>query len=155
MEELEHDNEVILFIDEIHTMVGAGNASGALDASNILKPALARGEIQCIGATTLNEFRENFEKDGALTRRFQTVLVDAPSSEETLEILENIKDKYEDHHKVTYEAEAIETCVKLADRYITDREQPDKSIDIMDEVGARSQTRIEAPKEILLSLIHI
>jgi ATP-dependent Clp protease ATP-binding subunit ClpC len=149
MEELEHDNEVILFIDEIHTMVGAGNASGALDASNILKPALARGEIQCIGATTLNEFRENFEKDGALTRRFQTVLVDAPSSEETLEILENIKDKYEDHHKVTYEAEAIETCVKLADRYITDREQPDKSIDIMDEVGARSQTRIEAPKEIL------
>ncbi len=149
MDELENDNEVILFIDEIHTMVGAGNASGSLDASNILKPALARGEIQCIGATTLNEFRENFEKDGALTRRFQTVLVDAPSSKETLEILENIKDKYEDHHKVTYKTEAIETCVKLADRYITDREQPDKSIDIMDEVGARSQTKIEAPKEIL------
>ena len=149
MEELENDYEVILFIDEIHTMVGAGNASGALDASNILKPALARGEIQCIGATTLNEFRENFEKDGALTRRFQTVLVDPPSSEDTLKILENIKDKYEDHHKVNYEKEAIESCVKLADRYITDREQPDKSIDIMDEVGARSQTRIEAPKEIL------
>jgi len=149
MEELQNNNEVILFIDEIHTMVGAGNASGALDASNILKPALARGEIQCIGATTLNEFRENFEKDGALTRRFQTVLVDAPSSKETLEILENIKDRYEDHHKVTYEAGAIESCVKLSDRYITDREQPDKAIDIMDEVGARSQTRIEAPKEIL------
>ena len=149
MDELEKNDDVILFIDEIHTMVGAGNASGSLDASNILKPALARGEIQCIGATTLNEFRENFEKDGALTRRFQTVLVDPPSSEETLMILKNIKSNYEDHHKVSYDVESIEACVKLADRYITDREQPDKSIDIMDEVGARSQTRVEAPKEIL------
>jgi ATP-dependent Clp protease ATP-binding subunit ClpC len=149
MEELEKNDDVILFIDEIHTMVGAGNASGSLDASNILKPALARGEIQCIGATTLNEFRENFEKDGALTRRFQTVLVDPPSSEETLMILKNIKGNYEDHHKVKYDEDAIEACVKLADRYITDREQPDKAIDILDEVGARSQTRVEAPKEIV------
>ena len=130
-------------------MIGAGNASGALDASNILKPALARGEIQCIGATTLDEFRENFEKDGALTRRFQTVLIDPPSSEETLIILSNIKDRYESHHKVEYDNEAIKACVKLSDRYITDREQPDKAIDILDEVGARSQTRMEAPKEIL------
>jgi|TARA_R110000803_G_scaffold92768_1_gene160278 ATP-dependent Clp protease ATP-binding subunit ClpC len=149
MDELEKTSSVILFIDEIHTMIGAGNASGALDASNILKPALARGEIQCIGATTLDEFRENFEKDGALTRRFQTVLIDPPSSEETLIILSNIKDRYESHHKVEYDNEAIKACVKLSDRYITDREQPDKAIDILDEVGARSQTRMEAPKEIL------
>jgi ATP-dependent Clp protease ATP-binding subunit ClpC len=149
MQELENVDDVILFIDEIHTMVGAGNASGSLDASNILKPALARGEIQCIGATTLDEFRENFEKDGALTRRFQTVIIDPPSTEDTLVILKNIKPKYEDHHKVSYSDEAIEACVKMADRYITDREQPDKSIDIMDEVGARSQVHIEPPKEII------
>jgi len=149
MEELEKSFDIILFIDEIHTMVGAGNSSGSLDASNILKPALARGEIQCIGATTLDEFRENFEKDGALTRRFQTVLIDPPSNEDTLTILNNIKDRYEDHHKVSYTEESINACVKLAGRYITDREQPDKSIDIMDEVGARSQTKIEAPKEII------
>jgi ATP-dependent Clp protease ATP-binding subunit ClpC len=149
MEELEKTFDIILFIDEIHTMVGAGNSSGSLDASNILKPALARGEIQCIGATTLDEFRENFEKDGALTRRFQTVLIDPPSNEDTLTILNNIKDRYEDHHKVSYTEESINACVKLAGRYITDREQPDKSIDIMDEVGARSQTKIEAPKEII------
>jgi len=149
MEELEKTFDIILFIDEIHTMVGAGNSSGSLDASNILKPALARGEIQCIGATTLDEFRENFEKDGALTRRFQTVLIDPPSNEDTLTILNNIKDRYEDHHKVSYTQESINACVKLAGRYITDREQPDKSIDIMDEVGARSQTKIEAPKEII------
>ena len=149
MEELEKTFDIILFIDEIHTMVGAGNSSGSLDSSNILKPALARGEIQCIGATTLDEFRENFEKDGALTRRFQTVLIDPPSNEDTLTILNNIKERYEDHHKVSYTEESINACVKLAGRYITDREQPDKSIDIMDEVGARSQTKIEAPKEII------
>lgn len=149
MDELEKTFDVILFIDEIHTMVGAGNSSGSLDASNILKPALARGEIQCIGATTLDEFRENFEKDGALTRRFQTVLIDPPSNEDTLTILNNIKDRYEDHHKVSYTEDSIKSCVKLAGRYITDREQPDKSIDILDEVGARSQTKIEAPKEII------
>jgi ATP-dependent Clp protease ATP-binding subunit ClpC len=151
MDELEKVDNVILFIDEIHTMIGAGNASGSLDASNILKPALARGEIQCIGATTLDEFRENFEKDGALTRRFQTVMVDPPSSEDTLTILKNIKDRYEDHHRVNYSEESIEACVKLAERYITDREQPDKSIDILDEVGARAQVTIEAP-EIILEL---
>ncbi len=149
MQELEKTDDVILFIDEIHTMVGAGNASGSLDASNILKPALARGEIQCIGATTLDEFRENFEKDGALTRRFQTVMVEPPTTEDTLTILKNIKPTYEDHHKVIYSDEAIEACVKMADRYITDREQPDKSIDIMDEVGARSQVHIEPPANIL------
>ena len=149
MDELEKTDNVILFIDEIHTMVGAGNASGSLDASNILKPALARGEIQCIGATTLDEFRENFEKDGALTRRFQTVMIEPPSSEDTLIIINNIKNKYEDHHKVNYSNEAIEACVKLSDRYITDREQPDKAIDILDEVGARAQVNVEPPKEIL------
>jgi ATP-dependent Clp protease ATP-binding subunit ClpC len=151
MEELEKTDDVILFIDEIHTMIGAGNASGSLDASNILKPALARGEIQCIGATTLDEFRENFEKDGALTRRFQTVIVDPPSSEDTLIILKNIKNRYEDHHKVVYDEESIESCVKLADRYITDREQPDKAIDILDEVGARAQVTVEPP-EIIVEL---
>lgn len=149
MQELEKADDVILFIDEIHTMVGAGNASGSLDASNILKPALARGEIQCIGATTLDEYRENIEKDGALARRFQMVIVEPPSKDETLIILNNIKDKYEDHHKVNYTPEAIEACVKLADRYINDREQPDKSIDIMDEVGARMQVHIKPPQEIL------
>jgi len=149
MQELEKTTDVIIFIDEIHTMMGAGNASGSLDASNILKPALARGEIQCIGATTLDEFRENIEKDGALTRRFQQVMINPPSLEDTLVILNNIKDKYENHHKVIYTLEAIESCAKLADRYITDREQPDKSIDIMDEVGARSQVHIKPPKNIL------
>ena len=148
-QELEKTPNVILFIDEIHTMIGAGNASGSLDASNILKPALARGDIQCIGATTIDEFRENIEKDGALTRRFQKVMVEPPSMEDTLIILENIKDKYEDHHKVKYSEESIKACVKLADRYITDREQPDKSIDILDEVGARSQVHIKPPKNIL------
>ena len=149
MQELEKADDVILFIDEIHTMVGAGNASGSLDASNILKPALARGEIQCIGATTLDEYRENIEKDGALARRFQMVIVDPPSKEETLIILNNIKNKYEDHHKVKYTTEAIEACVNLADRYISDREQPDKAIDILDEVGARMQVHIKPPQEIL------
>jgi ATP-dependent Clp protease ATP-binding subunit ClpC len=149
MLELEKTTDVIVFIDEIHTMMGAGNASGSLDASNILKPALARGEIQCIGATTLDEFRENIEKDGALTRRFQKVTINPPSLEDTLIILNNIKDRYEDHHKVKYTEEAIQACAKLADRYITDREQPDKSIDIMDEVGARSQVHAKPPQHIL------
>jgi ATP-dependent Clp protease ATP-binding subunit ClpC len=149
MQELEKANDVILFIDEIHTIMGAGNASGSLDASNILKPALARGEIQCIGATTLDEYRENIEKDGAMERRFQKVTINPPSLEDTLIILKNIKDKYEDHHKVIYTEEAVEACAKLADRYITDREQPDKSIDILDEVGARSQVHLKPPKHIL------
>jgi ATP-dependent Clp protease ATP-binding subunit ClpC len=149
MQELEKVDDVILFIDEIHTMVGAGNATGSMDASNMLKPALARGEIQCIGATTLDEFRENIEKDGALARRFQQVIVDPPSLEDTLVILNNIRERYEDHHKVRYSDEAIEACAKLADRYITDREQPDKSIDILDEVGARAQVNVKPPKSIL------
>lgn len=149
MQELEKATDVIIFIDEIHTMMGAGNASGSLDASNILKPALARGEIQCIGATTLDEFRENIEKDGAMTRRFQQVIINPPSLEDTLIILKNIKDKYENHHRVIYTLEAIEACAKLSDRYITDREQPDKSIDILDEVGARTQVRMKPPKNII------
>ena len=149
MQELEKATDVIIFIDEIHTMMGAGNASGSLDASNILKPALARGEIQCIGATTLDEFRENIEKDGAMTRRFQQVIINPPSLEDTLTILKNIKDKYENHHRVIYTLEAIEACAKLSDRYITDREQPDKSIDILDEVGARTQVRMKPPKNII------
>lgn len=149
MNELEKVDDVILFIDEIHTMMGAGNANGSMDASNMLKPALARGEIQCIGATTLDEFRENIEKDGALTRRFQQVIVDPPSIEDTLIILNNIKGTYEDHHKVKYTDESIEACVKLSDRYITDREQPDKSIDILDEVGARAQIQMKPPKKVL------
>ena len=149
MTELEGVDDVILFIDEIHTMVGAGNASGSMDASNLLKPALARGDIQCIGATTLDEFRENIEKDGALTRRFQNVIVEPPSTKDTLNILNNIKDKYENHHKVTYTDEAVEACVTLSDRYITDRQQPDKSIDIMDEVGARAQVKAKPPQIIL------
>ena len=148
LEELKANPEVVLFIDELHTIVGAGNASGSLDASNIFKPALARGEVQVIGATTLDEFRENIEKDGALTRRFQTVLVEEPTLEETITILKNIRDKYEDHHKVTYTDEAIEECVKLADRYISDRAMPDKAIDILDEAGATTNVNIEAPENI-------
>jgi ATP-dependent Clp protease ATP-binding subunit ClpC len=142
LEELKANPEVVLFIDELHTIVGAGNASGSLDASNIFKPALARGEVQVVGATTLDEFRENIEKDGALTRRFQTVLVEEPSLNETITILNNIKDRYEDHHKVTYTDEAIEECVKLADRYISDRAMPDKAIDILDEAGSTTNVNI-------------
>jgi ATP-dependent Clp protease ATP-binding subunit ClpC len=148
LEELKANPEVVLFIDELHTIVGAGNASGSLDASNIFKPALARGEVQVVGATTLDEFRENIEKDGALTRRFQTVLVEEPSLNETITILNNIKDRYEDHHKVTYTDEAIEECVKLADRYISDRAMPDKAIDILDEAGSTTNVNIEAPENI-------
>lgn len=150
MNELEKNDDIILFIDEIHTIVGAGGATGSLDASNMLKPALARGEIQCIGATTLDEYRQNIEKDGALERRFQKVMVEPTSVEETIEILHNIKDKYEDHHNVTYTDEAIEACVKLTARYMTDRFLPDKAIDALDEAGSRIHiTNIVVPKEVL------
>jgi ATP-dependent Clp protease ATP-binding subunit ClpC len=150
MNELEKNRDVILFIDEIHTIVGAGGASGSLDASNIFKPALARGELQCIGASTLDEYRMYIEKDGALDRRFQKVVVDPPSVDETIMILNNIKSKYEDYHNVTYADEAIDACVKLSDRYITDRLLPDKAIDVMDEVGARVHLKnINVPNEIL------
>jgi ATP-dependent Clp protease ATP-binding subunit ClpC len=148
LEECKANPDIILFIDELHTIIGAGNASGSLDASNIFKPALARGEIQIIGATTLDEYRENIEKDGALTRRFQQVLVEEPTLEETKIILMNIKDKYEKHHKVKYTEEAIDECVKLADRYITERSMPDKAIDIMDEAGASTNVTLEKPEEM-------
>ncbi|WP_209330417.1 ATP-dependent Clp protease ATP-binding subunit [Lunatimonas salinarum] len=150
MNELEKSPNVILFIDELHTIVGAGGASGSLDASNMFKPALARGEIQCIGATTLDEYRQYIEKDGALARRFQMVMVDATSPEETVQILQNIKDKYEDHHNVIYTPEAIQACVNLSDRYISDRFLPDKAIDILDEAGARVHiNNIHVPENIL------
>ena len=150
MNELEKSPDVILFIDELHTIVGAGGASGSLDASNMFKPALARGEIQCIGATTLDEYRQYIEKDGALARRFQMVMVDSTSPEETIQILDNIKEKYEDHHHVIYTKEAIEACVKLSDRYISDRYLPDKAIDVMDEAGARVHiNNIHVPEEIV------
>ena len=148
IEELHANPNIIIFIDEIHTLVGSGNSSGSMDGSNIFKPALSRGELQCIGATTLDEFRKNIEKDGALERRFQKVIVDPSSVQETIEILKNVRDKYESYHKVTYSDEVIETCVKLADRYITDREFPDKAFDIMDEVGARMQTEVKIPESI-------
>lgn len=150
MNELEKNRDVILFIDELHTIVGAGGASGSLDASNIFKPALSRGELQCIGASTLDEYRMYIEKDGALDRRFQKVMVDPPSVEDTIQILLNIKSKYEDYHNVTFSDEAINACVKLSDRYITDRLLPDKAIDVMDEVGARVHLKnINVPKNIL------
>ncbi|CAN5631388.1 ATP-dependent Clp protease ATP-binding subunit [soil metagenome] len=150
MNELEKNRDVILFIDEIHTIVGAGGASGSLDASNIFKPALARGELQCIGASTLDEYRMYIEKDGALDRRFQKVLVEPPSVEETIMILNNIKSKYEDYHNVIYNNEAIEACVKLSDRYMTDRLLPDKAIDVLDEVGARVHLKnINVPQNII------
>jgi len=149
MNELEKSRDVILFIDEIHTIVGAGGATGSLDASNIFKPALARGELQCIGASTLDEYRQHIEKDGALDRRFQKVLVEPPSAEEAMNILENIKAKYEEFHNVNYEEGSIEACVKLSDRYITDRHLPDKAIDVLDEVGARVHLKnINVPKHI-------
>ncbi len=150
MNELEKNRDVILFIDELHTIVGAGGASGSLDASNIFKPALARGELQCIGASTLDEYRMYIEKDGALDRRFQKVMVDPPSVEDTILILNNISSKYEDYHNVTYNEEAIDACVKLSDRYITDRLLPDKAIDVMDEVGARVHLKnINVPQNIV------
>lgn len=159
MNELEKNDDIILFIDELHTIVGAGGATGSLDASNMFKPALARGEIQCIGATTLDEYRQFIEKDGALERRFQKVTVDPTSPEETIEILNNIKDKYEDHHNVLYTEDAIEACVKLTQRYIADRFLPDKAIDALDEAGSRVHiTNIEVPeniKELENELEHI
>jgi ATP-dependent Clp protease ATP-binding subunit ClpC len=148
IEELTANPQIIVFIDEVHTLVGSGNSSGSMDGSNIFKPALSRGEIQIIGATTLDEFRKNIEKDGALERRFQKVIVDASTVDETIQILKNVRDKYESYHKVTYSDEVIEACVKLADRYITDREFPDKAFDILDEVGARMQTELKVPESI-------
>jgi ATP-dependent Clp protease ATP-binding subunit ClpC len=148
IEELQNNSNIIVFIDEIHTIVGAGNSSGSMDASNIFKPALARGEIQCVGATTLDEYRKNFEKDGALERRFQKVIVDSATKDETLQILKNAKDRYENFHKVIYSEEVLNLCVDLAERYITDREFPDKAFDIIDEVGARSQVDVKIPEEI-------
>ena len=150
MNELEKNSNIILFIDEIHTIVGAGGATGSLDASNMFKPALARGEIQCIGATTLDEYRQNIEKDGALERRFQKVVVDPTTVDETIEILQNIKDKYEAHHNVNYTDAAIEACVRLSDRYMTDRFLPDKAIDALDEAGSRVHiTNMEVPEKIV------
>ncbi|MDD3742113.1 MAG: ATP-dependent Clp protease ATP-binding subunit, partial [Lentimicrobiaceae bacterium] len=150
LNELEKNRDIILFIDEIHTIVGAGNASGSLDASNMFKPALARGEIQCIGATTLDEYRQYIEKDGALERRFQKILVDPTTTEETVTILNNIKEKYEDHHLVEYDPEAIEACVSLTNRYLSDRYLPDKAIDAMDEAWARVHiTNMQVPNEII------
>jgi ATP-dependent Clp protease ATP-binding subunit ClpC len=150
MNELEKNDDIILFIDEIHTIVGAGGATGSLDASNMFKPALARGEIQCIGATTLDEYRQYIEKDGALERRFQKVIVEPTSVEETITILNNIKNKYEDHHNVIYTPEAIDACVKLTNRYMSERFLPDKAIDALDEAGSRVHiTNIDVPKQIL------
>jgi len=149
LNELSRNDDIILFIDEIHTIVGAGNPSGSMDAANLLKPALARGEIQCIGATTLDEYRKNIEKDGALERRFQKVMVEPTTAEETLQILNNIKDKYEAHHNVTFTPEALKACVDLTERYVSDRNFPDKAIDAMDEAGSRVHiTNIVVPKEI-------
>jgi len=149
IDELKENKDIILFVDEIHNIIGAGSASGSMDAANILKPALARGEIQVIGATTLEEYRLHFEKDGALARRFQKVVLDETSVEETIEIIKKIKDKFEIHHRVEYSDEAIETCVKLADRYIVDRAMPDKAIDILDEAGSVTNMGYEIPKFIL------
>lgn len=148
IEELQANPNIVVFIDEIHTLVGSGNSAGSMDGSNIFKPALSRGELQVIGATTLDEFRKNIEKDGALERRFQKVMVEPSSVTETIQILKNVRDKYESYHKVSYSDEVIETCVKLADRYITDREFPDKAFDILDEVGARMQTELKIPETI-------
>lgn len=147
--ELRANPDIIVFIDEIHTLVGAGNQAGQMDAANMMKPALARGELQCIGATTLDEYRKSIEKDGALERRFQKVIVEQTTPEETLTILHNIKDRYEEHHNVTYTEEALEMCVKLTERYVTDRSFPDKAIDVLDEVGSRVHiNNIDVPKEI-------
>merc|ERR1711991_953074 len=150
MNELEKNDDIILFIDEIHTIVGAGGATGSLDASNMFKPALARGDIQCIGATTLDEYRQNIEKDGALERRFQKVLIEETDVEETIEILRNIKDRYENHHNVFYTDEALKACAELTSRYMTDRFLPDKAIDALDEAGSRVHiNNMNVPDEII------
>ena len=150
LNEFSKNDNIILFIDEIHTIVGAGGATGSLDAANMLKPALARGEIQCIGATTLDEYRQHIEKDGALERRFQKVIVEPTSIEETIHILHNIKERYEEHHNVTYTDDAIDACVKLTNRYISDRHLPDKAIDALDESGSRVHiSNIVVPEKIL------
>ena len=150
MDELRKNPDVIIFIDELHTLVGAGGSSGSLDASNMVKPALARGEFQCVGATTLNEYRQYIEKDGALERRFQKVIIEAPTADETIIILNNIKSKYEDHHNVQYTDDAIINCVKLTERYITDRNFPDKALDALDEAGSRSQlTQVKVPDALV------
>ena len=149
MVELQKNENIIIFIDELHTIVGAGGSEGSLDASNIFKPALSRGEIQCIGATTLDEYRKYIEKDGALARRFQTIMVDPPNVKETIQILSGLRHSYEDHHKVTYSEKAIEAAVKLSERYISDRFLPDKAIDVIDEAGARKRlSSMEIPPEI-------
>ena len=149
IQELKKNPDIILFVDEVHTIIGAGSAPGSMDAANMLKPALSRGEVQCIGATTVDEYRKSIEKDGALERRFQKILVEPTSADETLQILENIKDRYEDHHNVTYTADALKACVTLAQRYITDRSFPDKAIDVMDEAGSRTHlSNLSVPKEI-------
>ena len=148
IDELRENKDVIIFIDEIHTVVGTGNSSGNLDAANIFKPPLARGEVQCIGATTLDEFREKIERDGALERRFQKVTIDPPTVAETIEILKNIRHVYEEHHNVKYNDEVIELCVNLADRYISDRAFPDKAIDVIDEVGSMVQIEVKTPKAL-------
>ena len=150
VDELKENKDIIVFIDEIHTIVGAGGVSGSLDASNILKPALARGQVQCIGATTLDEYRENIETDGALTRRFQEIFIDPPSIEDTIEIIQRIKSNYEEYHAVSYTDDAVEACVKLSDRYITSRELPDKAIDLMDEAGAKVHLKeVKMPNSII------
>ncbi len=150
MSELEKNRDVILFIDELHTIVGAGSSTGSLDASNMFKPALARGEIQCIGATTLDEYRQYIEKDGALERRFQKVMVEPTTIEESIQILNQIKDKYEEYHNVTYTDDAIKACVNLTARYITDRFLPDKAIDALDEAGSRVYIKnMKVPTEII------
>ena len=149
IQELKKNPDIILFIDEIHTIIGAGSAPGSMDAANMLKPSLSRGEVQCIGATTVDEFRKSIEKDGALERRFQRILVEQTTPQETLQILENIKDRYEEHHNVTYTDDALKACVSLAQRYIADRSFPDKAIDVMDEAGSRTHlSNLSVPKEI-------
>ena len=148
IDELKERDDIIIFIDELHTMVGAGSSSGSLDAANILKPALARGQIQCIGATTFDEYKNSVEKDGALERRFQKVIIDSPTLEETKIILENLKERYEEFHNVEYTDEAIDLCVKLSDRFIFDRSFPDKAIDILDEAGSRAQIGKSIPQHI-------
>ena len=150
MNEIEKNRNIILFIDELHTIVGAGGASGSLDASNMVKPSLARGELQCIGATTYDEYRQYIEKDGALERRFQKIMVDPPTIEQTRQILNGLKSRYEDHHRVTYTDEALDATLKISDRYITDKFLPDKAIDVLDETGSRVRiTNLVVPDELL------